>query len=43
MTSITCVARPTIVSYTMEPAQRDAAVDAELHQVLDSIRIQQLP
>jgi hypothetical protein len=32
-----------IVLYTMEPATRDAAVEAELQQILDSIRIESLP
>lgn len=32
-----------IVMKTIEPAQRDAAVEAELHQILDSIRIEPLP
>jgi hypothetical protein len=32
-----------IAMLTSEPAQRDAAVEAELHQILDSIRIEPLP
>jgi hypothetical protein len=32
-----------IVSRPIEPAQPDAAVEAELHRVLDSIRIEPLP
>jgi hypothetical protein len=32
-----------IVLYTMEPATRDAAVEAERQQILDSIRIESLP
>jgi len=32
-----------VVLYTMEPATRDAAVEAELQQILDSIRIESLP
>jgi hypothetical protein len=32
-----------IVLYTAEPAERDAAAEAELQQILDSIRIEALP